>query len=148
MIHWTRIYSGTVLTVWADPWSNWVGLNELRHKSEHFIILHWSELYPRQLFSDRSSLLQMLLLGFLIDLNPPPPNQSKTWLTPGEIYPIKCQFHALFFPHWLCQSLWNPAASLPQLLYLHKLGNSAAPPLAPLTVSPLMPTQSQSTAKI
>lgn len=41
-------------------------------------------------------------------------NQIKNDSLLVKYTPIKCQFHALSF-FFYCQSLWNPAASLPQL---------------------------------
>lgn len=75
--------------------------------------------------------LLMWLLGFLGDSN-----GIKTRSTPSSIFPIKCQFHAPFFFHWPWQSLWNPAASLPQLL-------PQARQFSCFTFSPLLPTRAK-----
>lgn len=58
-------------------------------------------------------------------------NQIKNDSLLVKYTPIKCQFHALSF-FFYCQSLWNPAASLPQLH--HK--QFSCFPLSPIYTNP------------
>lgn len=114
------------------------GQNELWHNCEHSITLRWSKLSPQH-FWDRAAFSTSTHAAFEIPYRPFS-DPIKTRLAPGWTFSITCPFHALFL--WPCQSLWNPAASLPGLL--PQARQFSAPPTNPLLwCLPLTKTRKQ-----